>query len=74
MLRVIRRLTAASPVTIRSTFLGAHAFPAEYKKDPEKYVAIVNLELEQSSAEEASLDEGVSMEEKIEEDSGDRHE
>ena len=41
MLRVIRRLKDTTPVTIRSTFLGAHSIPAEYKEDPDKYVDLV---------------------------------
>ncbi len=38
MLRVIRRLKELSPITIRSTFLGAHAVPAEYKGRQGEYV------------------------------------
>ncbi len=39
MLRVIRRLADAFPeMIIKSTFLGAHAVPLQYKSDPEKYV------------------------------------
>lgn len=45
MLRVIRRLKETTPVEIKSTFLGAHAIPAEYKKDPDKYVDIVINEM-----------------------------
>lgn len=41
MLRVIRRLKESTPLTIKSTFLGAHAFPAEYKSDRDKYVDLV---------------------------------
>ena len=41
MLRVIRRLKEETPVTIRSTFLGAHSVPAEYKSRPDKYVDLV---------------------------------
>ncbi len=41
MLRVIRRLKDNTPVTIKSTFLGAHSIPAEYKSNPDKYVDIV---------------------------------
>ena len=33
MLRVIRELKKLSPVSIKSTFLGAHALPLEYKQD-----------------------------------------
>ena len=45
MLRVIRRLKGSTPLTIKSTFLGAHAFPAEYKSDPDKYVDLVINEM-----------------------------
>jgi imidazolonepropionase len=45
MLRVIKKLKEESPVTIRSTFLGAHAVPPEFKSDPDKYVDIVINEM-----------------------------
>lgn len=45
MLRVIRRLKESTPLTIKSTFLGAHAFPAEYKSDTNKYVDLVINEM-----------------------------
>jgi imidazolonepropionase len=38
MLRVIRRLSDAHPLTIKATFLGAHAFPAEFGNNREGYV------------------------------------
>jgi imidazolonepropionase len=38
ILRVIRRIRETCPVEVRSTFLGAHAVPEEYKYDQEKYV------------------------------------
>jgi len=38
MLRVIRKLKELSPLTIKATFLGAHAIPSEYKSQQEKYV------------------------------------
>jgi imidazolonepropionase len=41
MLRVIRRLKEETPVSVRSTFLGAHSVPAEYKSRPDKYVDLV---------------------------------
>src|SRR5690554_3739410 len=37
MLRVIRALKDLSPLTIKATFLGAHAVPAEYKHDQGGY-------------------------------------
>lgn len=45
MLRVIRRLQAISPITIRSTFLGAHAVPAEYRENRAAYVDLVIREM-----------------------------
>ncbi len=45
MLRVIRRLKESSPLTIKATFLGAHAIPAEYKRNQEKYVDIIIREM-----------------------------
>ncbi len=41
MLRVIRSLKDKAPIPIKSTFLGAHAIPAEYKSSPEAYVDLV---------------------------------
>ena len=40
MLRVIKRLKENSPLTIKSTFLGAHSVPMEYRNNQEKYVDI----------------------------------
>ena len=40
-LRVARRLGEARPVTIRTTFLGAHALPAEAAGDKDAYIAQV---------------------------------
>lgn len=45
MLRVIRRLKELSPLSIKSTFLGAHAVPAEYKSKQEEYVDLVISEM-----------------------------
>jgi imidazolonepropionase len=41
MLRAIKRLKQTSRLTIRATFLGAHAIPAEYKDDREKYISLI---------------------------------
>jgi imidazolonepropionase len=38
MLRVIKRLKETSDLTIRSTFLGAHTFPEEYKNNHQQYI------------------------------------
>lgn len=45
MLRVIKRLKAASDLTIKATFLGAHSFPIEYKDNKEGYVDLVINEM-----------------------------
>lgn len=41
ILRVIKQLKEISPLTIKSTFLGAHAIPAEYKNSKSKYLDLV---------------------------------
>lgn len=41
MLRVIKRLKDSTPLTIKSTFLGAHAVPQEYKGKQKEYVRLV---------------------------------
>ncbi len=38
MLRVIARLKKALPIPVKATFLGAHAFPAEFKTNHEGYI------------------------------------
>ncbi len=45
MLRVIRQLNKLSPLTIKSTFLGAHAVPAEYRSNQGEYVDLVINEM-----------------------------
>jgi imidazolonepropionase len=40
-LRAARRLAAGAPVTIRTTFLGAHALPPEYMGRGDEYIALV---------------------------------
>ena len=45
MLRVIKRLKEASPIHIKATFLGAHAFPIEYKSNKDAYVDLVVKEM-----------------------------
>lgn len=45
MLRVIKRLKHDHPVAIKATFLGAHAFPAEYKLDHEAYIDLLVNEM-----------------------------
>lgn len=45
MLRVIKRIKETSLIEVRSTFLGAHAVPADYKNEKEKYVDLVINEM-----------------------------
>ena len=45
ILNVIKRLKETSEVTIKSTFLGAHAVPIEYKKNKEKYIDLIINEM-----------------------------
>ncbi|MFZ9971390.1 MAG: imidazolonepropionase, partial [Bacteroidia bacterium] len=45
ILRVARRLKESLPLTIRTTFLGAHAFPKEYKGREDDYVNLVIEEM-----------------------------
>jgi len=52
MLRVIKRLKAISPITIKATFLGAHAIPTEFKQNREAYInLVINEMLPKISAE-----------------------
>ena len=41
MLRVARRVAEVLPVQVRTTFLGAHALPPEFKDRPDDYVQLV---------------------------------
>ena len=45
MLRVIKRLKENTEVTIKATFLGAHAIPKEYKDNKEGYMNLVINEM-----------------------------
>jgi imidazolonepropionase len=45
MLRVIKRLKEKSPLLIKSTFLGAHAYPSEYKDNHEEYIRLIVNEM-----------------------------
>jgi len=56
MLRVIKRLKAASPMAIKATFLGAHAFPNDYKKDHKGYIDLMINEMLPKIAEEDLAD------------------
>ena len=41
LLQVARRLGDELPVTVKTTFLGAHALPAEYRNDRDGYIDLV---------------------------------
>jgi imidazolonepropionase len=45
MLRVIQRLAQNYPVTIKATFLGAHAFPLEFKENHQGYINLIINEM-----------------------------
>jgi len=45
MLRVIKKLAENYPITIRATFLGAHAFPMEYKENHSAYIDLIINEM-----------------------------
>jgi len=45
MLRVIKKLKELSPLTIKSTFLGAHAIPQEYKSNKSAFLDLVINEM-----------------------------
>ena len=45
MLRVANRLKSVSPIPVKITFLGAHALPATFKNEPEKYIDLVINEM-----------------------------
>jgi imidazolonepropionase len=41
MLRVIKKLAQNYPISIKATFLGAHAFPAEYRENHQGYITML---------------------------------
>jgi len=56
MLRVIRQLKEKSPLTIKATFLGAHAVPADYKGRQKEYVDLIINEMIPKVGEEQLAD------------------
>ena len=56
MLRAARRLAELRPVRVKTSFLGAHAVPAEYKGSPEAYLREVCLPALDAAAEEGLAD------------------
>ena len=45
ILRVIKRLKENYPITIKATFLGAHAFPLEFKENHQGYIDLIINEM-----------------------------
>ncbi|MEX2372015.1 MAG: imidazolonepropionase [Bacteroidales bacterium] len=56
MLRVARRIGEETALTVRTTFLGAHSFPMEYRDDRDKYVDLVVEEMLPAVAHENLAD------------------
>jgi imidazolonepropionase len=56
MLRVIKKLKADSPLTIKATFLGAHAIPANYKNNKAGYIRLLMDEMMPAIAHEGLAD------------------
>ncbi|MEO9023285.1 MAG: imidazolonepropionase [Ginsengibacter sp.] len=56
MLRVIKRLKEKSSLKIKSTFLGAHAFPLRYKEDHQGYIDSIIHEMLPMIAQEKLAD------------------
>jgi imidazolonepropionase len=56
MLRVIKRLREAYRVAVKATFLGAHAFPTEYKENHSGYIDLIVNEMLPAIAKENLAD------------------
>lgn len=56
MLRVIKRLKVANSIAIKATFLGAHAFPFEFKDNHSGYIKLIINEMLPIIAEENLAD------------------
>jgi len=56
MLRVIRRLKEETPLTVKATFLGAHAIPALYRDDRDGYINLIVNEMLPAVAAEKLAD------------------
>ena len=56
MLRVIKRLKATAGIEIKATFLGAHAFPKEYKENHRGYIDLIINEMLPKIGEEQLAD------------------
>ncbi|MEX1126350.1 MAG: imidazolonepropionase [Acidimicrobiia bacterium] len=53
LLRVAQRLAEELPVTIRTTFLGAHTVPLEFQHDPDRYADLIVEEMLPAVASDA---------------------
>ena len=56
MLRVIKKLAQNYPIAIKATFLGAHAFPVEYKENHSGYIDLIINEMLPKIAQENLTD------------------
>lgn len=56
MLRVIKKIAANYPITVKATFLGAHAFPLAYKENHDGYIDLLINEMLPKIAEENLAD------------------
>ena len=56
MLRVIKQLKETSALTIRATFLGAHAYPPAFREDHESYIKLLIHRLLPQIADEGLAD------------------
>jgi imidazolonepropionase len=56
MLRVIKRLKENAPIAVKATFLGAHAFPKEFKENHRGYIELIKNEMLPKIAEEGLAD------------------
>ena len=56
MLRVIKRMKESSDISIKATFLGAHAFPVEFKENHQGYIELIINEMLPQIEEEGLAD------------------
>lgn len=56
ILRVIKKLKALTPLTIKATFLGAHAIPTEYKNNRQGYINLLTQQILPQIADEQLAD------------------
>lgn len=56
MLRVIKRLKEKADIPVKATFLGAHAFPKEFKENHRSYIDLIIHEMLPKIAEENLAD------------------